>query len=165
MGRRSRVSVSVTAMVAMDPTELDDFLAAAFPDSRITYRVVRSDDDGVEVVQPADSIQLRPGGTISGPTLMTLADTVAYLAVVARIGPEPLTVTSHLAIDFLRKPPPGGLRATGEILKLGRRQAVIAIRIYSDVDPETTDEMVAYATSTYAIPSKPTVPRADLDPA
>lgn len=93
-------------MVAMDPTQLEEFLVAAFPGSRISYRVTRSDDDGVELVQPGDSIQLRPGGTISGPTLMTLADTVAYLAVVSRIGPEPLTVTSHLAIDFLRKPRP-----------------------------------------------------------
>jgi uncharacterized protein (TIGR00369 family) len=150
-------------MVAMDPTQLEEFLVAAFPGSRISYRVTRSDDDGVELVQPGDSIQLRPGGTISGPTLMTLADTVAYLAVVSRIGPEPLTVTSHLAIDFLRKPPPGGLRATGEILKLGRRQAVIAIRIYGEAGSEGTGgEMVAYATSTYALPATPTVPRADL---
>lgn len=149
-------------MVAMNPVELDDFLAAAFPDSRVTYRVTRSDDHGVEVLQPAESIMLRPGGTVSGPTLMTLADTVAYLAVVARIGPEPLTVTSHLAIDFLRKPSPGGLRATGEVLKLGRRQAVIAIRIYSDT-ADSGNEMVAYATSTYALPSNPTVPRADQE--
>ena len=146
--------------MAMTPTELDAFLAAAFPSLDLPYRVTRSDDDGVELRQAFGEHQLRPGGTLSGPTLMSLADTVAYVAVVARIGPEPLTVTSHLAIDFLRKPPPADLRATGEVLKLGRRQAVIAIRIHSDAD----DEMVAYATSTYALPSKPTVPRRDLAP-
>jgi len=147
-------------MVAMDPTEIDAFLAAAFPESQLPYRTTRADDDGVELVLPADKIQLRPGGTISGPTLMTLADTVAYVAVVSRIGPEFLTVTSHLAMDFVRKPPPAGLRATGEVLKLGRRQALIAVRIHSEIG----DELVAYATVTYALPSTPTVPRADLAP-
>lgn len=145
-------------MVAMDPEQLDRFLAEAFPGSRLPFRTTRSDDDGVELAVGADHVQLRPGGTISGPTLMTLADTVAYVAVVSRIGPEFLTVTSHLAIDFVRKPAAGGLRATGEVLKLGRRQALIAVRIYSEVN----DELVAYATVTYALPSTPTVPRADL---
>ena len=145
-------------MVAMDVDELNTFLAAAFPASSLPFEVTRADDHGVEIVQPFGDNQLRPGGTVSGPVLMTLADTVAYMAVVSRIGPEYLTVTSHLAIDFLRKPPPAGLRATGELLKLGRRQAVIAVRIHSEIE----DELVAYATVTYALPTKPSVPRADL---
>src|SRR4051794_2187546 len=147
-------------MVAMGPDELNDFLAAAFPGPPLPMRVTRADDHGVELVWTYQQNSLRPGGTLSGPTLMTLADTVAYSAVVARIGPEPLTVTSHLSIDFLRKPPPADLRATGELLKAGRRQAVVSIRIFSAAD----DELVAYSTATYAIPSKPTVPRADLAP-
>lgn len=142
----------------MGPAELDAFLAAAFPAYRLPFRVTRADDDGVELVQEFADDQLRPGGTISGPTLMTLADTVAYVAVVSRIGPEFLTVTSHLAMDFVRKPPAADLRATGELLKLGRRQALIAVRIFSTAN----DELVAYATSTYALPSTPSVPRADL---
>ncbi|QXC60969.1 PaaI family thioesterase [Aquihabitans sp. G128] len=146
-------------MVAMDPDQLNAFLSAAFPGAEHWIQVVRADDDGVELRQPFADGQLRPGGTISGPTLMTLADTVAYVAVVSRIGPEFLTVTSHLAMDFLRKPPPAALRATGELLKLGRRQALVAVRIYS----EANDELVAYATSTYALPSTPSVPRADLE--
>ena len=139
----------------MGPDELNDFLAAAFPGTKMAMRVTRADDDGVEVEWPVDELQLRPGGTVSGPVLMTLADTVAYVAVVSRIGPEFLTVTSHLSIDFLRKPPLADLRATGEVLKLGRRQATIAIRIHSTAD----GELVAYSTSTYALPSKPTTPR------
>jgi uncharacterized protein (TIGR00369 family) len=138
-------------MVAMGPAELNAFLAAAFPGVELSMQVVRADADGVELRWPYHESQLRPGGTISGPTLMTLADTVAYVAVVSRIGPEFLTVTSHLAIDFLRKPPPADLRATGEVLKLGRRQATIAIRIHSAAD----DELVAYSTATYALPSTP----------
>ncbi len=136
-------------MVAMGPEQLNDFLAQAFPGTALPFRVTRADEDGVEIVQPYDERQLRPGGTLSGPTLMTLADTVAYCAVVALIGPEYLTVTSHLAIDFLRKPPPADLRVHGEVLKLGRRQAVIAIRIHSAAD----DALVASSTATYALPS------------
>lgn len=136
------------AMALMTHEELDAFLAAAFPQAVLPYRVTRSDDDGVEIRQSFEEFFLRPGGTISGPTLMTLADTVAYVAIVARIGPEFLTVTSHLSIDFLRKPPPAALRATGEVLKLGRRQATVAVRIHSD----HADELVAFCTATYAIP-------------
>lgn len=137
-------------MVAMGPDELNDFLAAAFPQGPLPMRVTRSDDGGVELVWPFHDSSIRPGGTISGPTLMTLADTVAYVAVVARIGPQFLTVTSSLQIDFLRKPPPADLRATGEVLRLGRRQAVIAVRIHSADD----DELVAHSTCTYAVPAE-----------
>ena len=146
-------------MVAMGPDALNEFLGAAFPDSQLPMRVTRADDDGVQLLWTYQPNSLRPGGTVSGPVLMTLADTVAYMAVVSRIGPEPLTVTSHLSIDFLRKPPPADLRATGELLKVGRRQALVAIRIHSSVD----DELVAYSNATYALPTTPTVPRADLE--
>jgi uncharacterized protein (TIGR00369 family) len=135
----------------MGPDELNDFLAAAFPGSALPMRVVRADDDGVELTWPFHESQIRPGGTLSGPTLMTLADTVAYVAVVSRIGPEFLTVTSSLSIEFLRKPPPADLRATGEVLKVGRRQAVIAVRIHTTAD----GSLVAHSTCTYALPSPP----------
>jgi uncharacterized protein (TIGR00369 family) len=135
----------------MGPDELNDFLAAAFPGGELPMTVTRADDGGVEVVWPYHERSLRPGGTLSGPTLMTLADTVAYVAVVSQIGPEFLTVTSSLQIDFLRKPPPADLRATGEVLKLGRRQAVVAIRIHSSAD----DRLVAHSTATYALPPSP----------
>ncbi|MCB1039447.1 MAG: PaaI family thioesterase [Acidimicrobiales bacterium] len=141
-------------MVAMGPAELNDFLAAAFPGADLPMRVTRADDDGVELTWPYHQSQLRPGGTLSGPTLMTLADTVAYVAVVSRIGPQFLTVTSSLQIDFLRKPPAADLRATGEVLKLGRRQAVISIRIHSTAD----DRLVAHSTCTYALPAEPSEP-------
>ncbi|HRW38347.1 MAG TPA: PaaI family thioesterase [Aquihabitans sp.] len=134
----------------MGPDELNEFLAAAFPGTDLPMRVTGADDAGVVVEQPYDDRQLRPGGTISGPTLMTLADTVAYVAVVSQIGPEFLTVTSNLSIDFLRKPPAAGLRATGEVLKLGRRQAVIDVRIHTTA---AGDALVARATCTYALPA------------
>lgn len=140
-------------VVALGPDQLNAFLASAFPDSRVPQLVTKADADGVEVRWPVEAIQLRPGGTVSGPTLMTLADTVSYVAVVSQIGPEFLTVTSHLAIDFLRKAPPASLRGTGEVIKLGRRQALVAVRIYS----EANDELVAHAMVTYALPSVSTI--------
>ncbi len=92
--------------------------------------------------------QLRAGGTLNGPTIMTLADTALYAAVLSRIGLEPLAVTSDLTFRFLRKPQPRPLVAEAEILKLGRRLAVGEVRIRSEGAPA----LVAHATGTYALP-------------
>lgn len=94
--------------------------------------------------------QLRAGGTLNGPTIMTLADTALYAAVLSCIGLEPLAVTSDLSFRFLRKPAPSALLAEAEILKLGRRLATGEIRVRS----EGSDELVAHATGAYAIPSR-----------
>lgn len=91
---------------------------------------------------------LRPGGTISGPVMMTLADAAVYALVLSRIGPVELTVTTNLSINFLRKPPPGDLLARATMLKLGSRLAVAEVSVHSERD----EEMVAHVTSTYSIP-------------
>jgi uncharacterized protein (TIGR00369 family) len=91
---------------------------------------------------------LRPGGTISGPTMMGLTDFAMYVAVLASIGPVPLAVTTNLNINFLRKPAQKDLIAECRLIKLGKRLAVGDVQIYS----EGEDEMVAHATSTYSIP-------------
>jgi uncharacterized protein (TIGR00369 family) len=93
---------------------------------------------------------LRPGGTISGPSMFALADIAMYAAVLAAVGPEPLAVTTNLNINFLRKPRPGDMIAEARILKLGKRLAVGEISLWSDGDPE----LVAHATSTYSIPEE-----------
>lgn len=93
---------------------------------------------------------LRPGGTVSGPIMMTLADAAVYGAVLARLGPVELAVTTHLAIDFLRKPAPTDVVASARILKLGKRLAVADVLITSDAD----GALVARANATYAIPSQ-----------
>jgi uncharacterized protein (TIGR00369 family) len=91
---------------------------------------------------------LRPGGTISGTTMMILADAAMYVAVLASIGWVPLAVTTNLSINFLKKPGPGALEAECHLLKLGKRLAVGEISIRS----EGEDELSAHATSTYSIP-------------
>ncbi len=93
---------------------------------------------------------LRPGGTVSGPTLFALADVTAYITLLAHIGPVALAVTTNLNINFLRKPKLGPLRCTCRILKLGKRLAVLDAAI-SELD---SDELVAHATATYSIPPR-----------
>src|SRR3954471_10448822 len=91
---------------------------------------------------------LRPGGTISGPTMMGLTDFAMYVAVLASIGPVPLAVTTNLNINFLRRPTPRDLIAKTRLIKLGKRLAVGEVQIYCDGE----DEMVAHATTPYSIP-------------
>lgn len=97
-----------------------------------------------------DDSQLRPGGTISGPTMMALADTVAYVLVLSAIGLEPLSVTTNLSINFLRKPAPNDIIAEARLLKLGKALAVCDVLIRS----EGSDDPVAHAVVTYSIPPK-----------
>lgn len=98
--------------------------------------------------------QLRAGGTLNGPTMMTLADTALYAAVLTRVGFEPLAVTSDLNIRFLRKPEPRALVAHAQILRAGKRLAVGSIDIASEgeVPGSLGPQLVAHATGTYALP-------------
>lgn len=93
---------------------------------------------------------LRPGGTISGPTMMALADLALYVAILAQIGPVGLAVTTSLSYNFLRKPGQAALIAEATLLKLGKRLAVGEVRLFSQGD----DEMVCHATGTYSIPAE-----------
>ena len=135
----------------MTTDELNEFLGAAFPGAPRSYRVERVDDDGVRMRIPYDASQLRPGGTLSGPTMMALADSAAWMVTLSRIGPVALAVTSNLTIQFLTKPQPADLLAHARLLRLGRRQSVSEVQMWSEgSDPNAP---VAHATVTYAIPS------------
>lgn len=139
--------------LVMDVDALNEFLVAAFPGAPRMYTVAHSGEDGVRLHLPFDEGQLRPGGTVSGPTMMAMADAAAWMATLARIGPVALSVTSSLTINFLAKPGQADLHAAGRLLRLGRRQSVSEVRLWSDGG--TPDEPVAFATVTYAIPSAP----------
>lgn len=137
----------------MDPAALDAFLAEEFPQAAGTYDILAVTDTGVRVGLKAREADLRPGGTVSGPTMFSLADVGMYLAVLSRIGPEALAVTTSCAIDFMRKPPAGArLIAEARLLKLGRALAVGDVLI----EAEGRDGVVARASLTYSIPPKPT---------
>ncbi|WP_457390261.1 PaaI family thioesterase [Roseateles sp. P5_E1] len=128
--------------------QLVAFLKAEFPQNRCTLEEV--DEDGsVVVAHPVGERELRPGNTVSGPVMMTLADVALYLGILARIGIVPLAVTTNLSINFLRKPRADRrVVARCRLMKLGKTLAVGEVWIFS----EGEDEPVAHATGTYAIP-------------
>ncbi len=97
---------------------------------------------------PFDESMLRPGGTVSGPTMMALADATMYAVVLGAIGIVKLAVTTSFNINFLHRPSPADLMAEGRLLKLGKRLAVVEVTLHSDGH----DEPVAHATGTYSIP-------------
>jgi len=136
-------------MPKLDAAGIEAFIAEHF--SRVTgwVHIEEVTDYRVRVRLPYRDTSLRPGGTISGPTLMALADTAMYYLVLSQIGPAIHTVTVNLTINFLRRPEPGELIAEAELLKLGRKLAVGDVRIHSlgHKDP------VAQATVTYSVPS------------
>ncbi|MAF96880.1 MAG: thioesterase [Rhodospirillaceae bacterium] len=97
---------------------------------------------------PFAESMLRPGGTVSGPTMMALADTTMYAVVLGVIGIVKLAVTTSFNVNFLHRPSPADLMAEGRLLKLGKRLAVVEVTLHSDGH----DEPVAHATGTYSIP-------------
>jgi len=129
--------------------ELRAFLDAEFPQVADDYELL--DVSPMHLVMRAlvHDRHLRPGGTVSGPTIFALADVAVYLAILAMIGPEALAVTTNSSVDFMRKPAAGAnLRAEARLLKLGKALAVGDVLIYS----EGGDAPVARASLTYSIP-------------
>jgi uncharacterized protein (TIGR00369 family) len=138
---------------AMTVEALERFLATEFPQafhpgSGLTIEAVWH--GGGRVRQAYQPQFVRPGGTISGPTMMALADFTMYVGILASIGPVPLAVTTNLNINFLRKPEARDLIAECRLLKLGKRLAVGEVTLLSD----GMQEPVAHVTSTYSIPAK-----------
>jgi uncharacterized protein (TIGR00369 family) len=140
-----------TPRIVMDAGALGAFMNEAFG-RPLGWTIEKVEVDKVRVRQPTSDADKRPGGTVSGPTLMSLADGVAYMAVLARIGPEALAVTSNLNINFLRRPRLVDLVADGSLLKLGRTLAVTEVSLYSDGgEPDDLERPVAHATITYSL--------------
>lgn len=140
-------------VAAMTAEELTQRLIEAFPEAFNEASGIVIEEvwyGGARVRQNLRDGSLRPGGTVSGPVMMTLADVTIYIAILASIGWVPLAVTTNLNINFLKKPSPGSLIAEARLLKLGRRLAVGEIAIRS----EGEDDLVAHVTSTYSIPPR-----------
>lgn len=127
--------------------EIAEFLAREFPQTKCT--VVDVGHLTATVRHEVGEAELRPGGTVSGPVLMMVADVALYVAILNEIGIVPLTVTTNLNINFMRKPAANAaIVAVCKLLKLGRSLAVGEVSLYS----EGSDEVVAHAVGTYAIP-------------
>ncbi|MEP2530561.1 PaaI family thioesterase [Shimia sp.] len=135
----------------MSPEDMTNFLVEVFPQVRDDYVIEKMDGVNTVVRLKVAERHLRPGGTVSGPAMFALADVTAYIATMACIGAEALTVTTNCSIDFMRKPAAGqDLLAQARMLKLGRTLSVTDILIFS----EGSSEPVARANMTYAIPPK-----------
>ena len=133
----------------MDRSALNDFLAAHFTQVADDLRVDHVDDAALTLRLRVADHHLRPGGTVSGPAMFGLADVAIYLAILSRIGPVALAVTTNASIDFMRKPVAGrDLLAECRLLKLGRSLAVGDVLIHS----EGQAEPVARCSMTYSIP-------------
>lgn len=130
-----------------DRDELNAFLRREFPQN--DCRVERVGERGATVRKPISVADLRPGGTVSGPTMMAVADVALYVALLGEIGLVPLAVTTNLNTHFLRKPAADrDILGVCHLLKVGRTLAIGEVFLYS----EGQDEPIAHATGTYAIP-------------
>ncbi len=134
-------------MAKLTAEEVQAFLRRDFPQ---TSSIIESIGEGTATVrQKITDAHLRPGNTVSGPTLMALADHATYVVILSQIGIVPLAVTTNLNITFLRKLAPGAdLLATAKLLKLGARLAVAEVHLRSTTSPD----ILAQATVTYSIP-------------
>ena len=137
---------------ALNAEQIGELLHEVFPQAFYPgcgLSLERVDYGDIRVRREFHEDHLRPGGTISGPTMMELADFAMYVAVFSAIGRQPLAVTTNLNINFLRKPGQADLIADAKLMKVGKRLAVGEVTIYSD----SSDEPVAHVTSTYSIPN------------
>jgi uncharacterized protein (TIGR00369 family) len=135
----------------MSIAELDAFIAEVFPQVEGDFVVEDLDEMRIRVRLVTTEKHLRPGGTVSGPSMFALADVAVYMAVLAMIGPKALAVTTNCSIDFMRKPEAGkDLIAECRLLKLGRVLAVGDVLMRSD----GSEAPVARASLTYSIPPR-----------
>ncbi len=136
-------------MPQLNVQQLQEFLRSDFPQSSVVVESVS--ERGASVRQAIDQSHLRPGGTVSGPVMMAVADVAMYVALLAEIGIVPLAVTTNLSINFLRKPRADkDLLAHCQLIKVGKTLAVGEVSLYSD----GSDELVAHVVTTYAIPPR-----------
>lgn len=143
----------MTQQPVMTREEVEAFLDREFPQVHIGGRIFSVEAVGVltgRMRMAFDPRHVRPGGTLSGPSMMTLADLALYATILANIGPVGLAVTTSLTFNFLRKPAQRALIGEARLLKLGRRLAVgeVAITVQGETD------LICHATGTYSIPDQ-----------
>jgi uncharacterized protein (TIGR00369 family) len=147
------MSAKAVQLPVMTLAEMDDFLRREFPQIYLQgdiYSVLDIQPLAARMRMAYHESQLRPGGTISGPSMMTLADLALYVAILGSIGPVGLAVTTNFSINFLRKPAARPMIADCRLMKLGKRLAVGEV----DLRSEGSDEIVAHVTGTYSIPDR-----------
>jgi len=132
----------------MSKVDLENFLEKEFPQVSSNFTILNTKPNSLSMLMHISDEHLRPGGTVSGPTMFLLADVSFYLATLSMIGPKSLTVTTNCSINFLRKPNISDLISESRVLKIGKTLSVGDVLIYS----EGIKEPVAHASLTYSIP-------------
>ena len=136
-------------VLKMDVAALSEFLNKFFPQVSGEFDIKKLEENYLEVVLKIEDKHLRPGGTVSGPSMFALADVAAYLNVLSMVGPKALAVTTNCGIDFMRRPLANSdLIAKSQIVKLGRSLAVTQCLMYSVGESKP----VARANLTYSLP-------------
>ena len=131
--------------------EISAFMALEFPQTKCVVEAVN--ENGATLSHEIGINELRPGGTVSGPVMMAVADVAIYVAILGRIGIVPLTVTTSLTINFLRKPSANArIIAECTLMKVGRTLIVGEVSLYS----KGSDDIVAHVVGTYSVPPKRT---------
>jgi uncharacterized protein (TIGR00369 family) len=132
----------------MSKIDLENFLEKEFPQVSNNFKILNTKPNSLSMLMHISDEHLRPGGTVSGPTMFLLADVSFYLATLSMIGPKSLTVTTNCSINFLRKPNISDLISETRVLKIGKTLSVGDVLIYSN----GIKEPVAHASLTYSIP-------------
>ncbi|MDG1465978.1 MAG: PaaI family thioesterase [Alphaproteobacteria bacterium] len=132
----------------MSKIDLENFLEKEFPQVSNNFKILNTKPNSLSMLMHISDEHLRPGGTVSGPTMFLLADVSFYLATLSMIGPKSLTVTTNCSINFLRKPNISDLISETRVLKIGKTLSVGDVLIYS----KGIKEPVAHASLTYSIP-------------
>lgn len=132
----------------MSKIDLENFLEKEFPQVSNNFKILKTKPNSLSMLMHISDEHLRPGGTVSGPTMFLLADVSFYLATLSMIGPKSLTVTTNCSINFLRKPNISDLISETRVLKIGKTLSVGDVLIYSN----GIKEPVAHASLTYSIP-------------
>ncbi len=129
--------------------EMRQFFKKEFPQANVMGEVIALGELTAELRLEVNQNHLRPGGTISGPSMMALADIALYAAILNEIGTVALAVTTNLNINFIRKPRANcAILAKAKLFKVGKTLAVGEVTLYSEGD----EHAVAHATLTYSIP-------------
>ena len=134
----------------MTIASLQDILDTSFPDTRVPYVIEELSATAVRMRLMVEASNSRPGGTVSGPSLMAFADCAAWMVIMGQIGPIALSVTTSFHIDFLRRPELVDVTGVATLLKLGRRLAVAEVGMCS----VGSQDLVAKAQVTYSIPPR-----------
>ena len=132
----------------MSKVDLENFLEKEFPQVSSNFKILNTKPNSLSMLMHISDEHLRPGGTVSWPTMFLLADVSFYLATLSIIGPKSLTVTTNCSINFLRKPNISNLISESRVLKIGKTLSVGDVLIYS----KGIKEPVAHASLTYSMP-------------